>query len=151
MSLLVRCVSFLCLRNFIVSQLVILVVLFFYSPCQTSFAFSPLEVLFVFLVFFICSSPVPVSFFALVFSSLQFGFFLYLCCFVLASLNSSYRFLCLFLSCVLIPPGCCSQDLAVWLDWVHYSSNQAFSRPDFSHHPPADCPFLLFGLSHQPC
>ncbi len=43
--------------------------------------------------------------------------------------------LCLFLFCILIPPGCCSQDLAIWLDWVHYTA-QSFKlwflklRPD---------------------
>ncbi len=45
MSLLVRGVSSLCVREFIVSQLVLLVVLFFYSPCVSSFAFSSFEVL----------------------------------------------------------------------------------------------------------
>ncbi len=136
MSLLVCYVSFLCLRNFIVSQLVILVVFFFFITLLVRLALHLVLLnLFVFLCFCFCSSLVPVFIFALVFSSLQFGFFLYLFYFVLASLYSCYRFLCLFLSCVLIPPGCCSQDLAVWLDWVYYSSNQALSRPDFGHPP----------------
>ncbi len=135
MSLLVCYVSFLCLRNFIVSQLVILVVFFFvFFTLLVRLALHLVFLnLLVFLCFCFCSSLVPVFIFALVFSSLQFGFFLYF--FYFASLYSCYRFLCLFLSCVLIPPGCCSQDLAVWLDWVYYSSNQALSRPDFGHPP----------------
>ncbi len=229
MSLLVHCVSSLCVREFLVSQLVILVVLYFTLLVSLALHLVLLKFIRFPLLLLFCSSLVPVfSFFKpLVWFLSLFRFFClsqflfqlsipsicllvhFLVLFALCSLNLFFFVLfflvivcseclilllmvllwsclvccalsCLFLFCVLIPPGCCSQDLAIWLDWVHYSSkyqalvaqaaawfpafsltgaalsplfsSQTLSRSDFSHPPVLQQTALSYCLdSHIPC